>query len=77
LLRSKNDDESNDPTGQTVVIEPYEHDYDKETDTESDEPTDEPYKPADSPANNTGNNAVLITDIIGKTFLMEPCDDGQ
>jgi hypothetical protein len=77
LVQSKNDDESDAPTGQMVVIEPYEHDYNKETDPESDEPTDEPYEPADDPAKNTGNDAVSTTDIIGKTFLMEPRDDGQ
>jgi hypothetical protein len=60
-----------------VVIEPYGHDYSKETDPESDKPTDKPYEPADDPANNTGNDAVSTTDIIRKTFLMEPRDDGQ
>ncbi len=45
------------------VIEPYDHDYDKEKD--------------DDPADNASNDAAPTTDIIGKTFLMEPRDDGQ
>ncbi len=56
-----------------VVIELYKHDYDKEANPELDKPTDK----SDDPAGNTGNDAVSTTDIIGKTFLMEPRDDGQ
>jgi hypothetical protein len=71
FIRSKNDDdESDDPTGQMLVIEPYDHDYDKEEDPKSEEP-------ADDPADNASNDAAPTTDTIGKTFLMEPRDDGQ
>jgi hypothetical protein len=71
FIQSKNDDdESNNPTGQMPVIEPYDHDYDKEEDPKSEEP-------ADDPADNASNDAAPTTDIIGKTFVMEPRDDGQ
>jgi hypothetical protein len=56
-----------------LVIEPYDHDYDKEEDPESEEPRDDP---ADN-ASNASNDAAPTTDIIGKTFLMQPRDDGQ
>jgi hypothetical protein len=55
------------------VIEPYDHDYDKEEDPKSEEPADDP---ADN-ASNASNDAAPTTVIIGKTFLMEPRDDGQ
>jgi hypothetical protein len=66
FVQSKND-ENDDPTGQMVVMEPYEHEYDPEDNLE--------FKGFDPSVleDRTPDN----TDIIGKTFLMEPRDDGQ
>ena len=80
FIKSKNDG-SDDPTGPMVVMEPYEHDYDSGEDLEFTEsgPNVLGNGTMDdiSADDNTGNDAVPTPDIIGKTFLMEPRDDGQ
>ena len=85
FVRSKHDG-SDDPTRLMVVMEPYEHDYDtgedlaftdanpnilEDTTATNNVDTDE------LPDESTENTAEPTADVIGKTFLMEPRDDGQ
>jgi hypothetical protein len=86
FVRSKHDGNDN-PTGQMVVMEPYEHDYDNLDFTKEDNLEDN-LEPAhlgptttilkeSTMDNPVSNSTAPDTDIIGKTFLMEPRDDGQ
>jgi hypothetical protein len=75
FVRSKND-ESDDPTGQMVVIEPYEHDYGPEDSLEFKGFDPNTFEDG-TQETSTEDGTVPTPDIIGKTFLMEPRDDGQ